>query len=215
MLTLEEGDVPQRLPAGVPDGDIQFPTDWSPDGRFILETSHPRQDLSRRSNPDVYLIDLARNSELVPLLTGRSGKGDAVFAPDGRSIAFISDDSGRREAYVQDFDPEAPRLTGTRRQISRGGAYIVRWPKPGRELFYLGIDYWVYAVTPTEEPQRLFRIPQDAVSMLHPPFGFDVGAGGERFLIPAYRGDRPLSLAVVLNWENLLSASSSGGAASQ
>jgi len=51
--------------------------------------------------------------------------------------------------------------------------------------------------------------------MLHPPFSFDVATGGERFLLPAYRGDRPLSLAVALNWENLAGASSSGGAATR
>jgi hypothetical protein len=215
MATLQEGDVPPVLPAGVPDGDIQFPNDWSADGRFILETSMPRANLKRRPNSDIYLIDMARKNELVPLLVGRGGKGQAVFAPDGRSIAFISDDSGRREVYIQSFDPAARKLTGSRRQISRGGAYIVRWPKPGRELFYLGIDYWIYVVTLTGEPKRLFRIPQEAVSMLHPPFSFDVAAGGERFLLPAYRGDRPLSLAVLLNWENLAGARSPGGTASR
>ena len=212
MVTLQEGEVPQALPAGVPEGDIQLPSDWSADGRFILETSRPRANLRRRPNPDVYLVDLTRKSELVPLLTGPGGKGEAVFAPDGRLIAFISNDSGKGEVYVQGFDPEARRLTGARRQVSRGGAYIVRWPKPGGEIFYLGIDYWVYAVTLTGEPKGLFRIPQEAVSMLNPPFSFDVAAGGERFLLPAYRGNRPLSLAVVLNWENLAGASSSNSA---
>jgi dipeptidyl aminopeptidase/acylaminoacyl peptidase len=198
----------KRSPEGVPEGDIQFPSDWSADGRFILETSRPRANLSRRPNADVYLVDLARKGELVPLLTGAGGR-DAVFAPDGRSIAFLSDDSGKSEVHVQSFDVEARRLTGGRRQISRGGAYVVRWPKPRRELFYLGTDYWVYAVTLTREPKRLFRIPQEAVSMLHPPFSFDVASGGERFLLPAYRGDRPLSLVVVLNWENLAGSTSS------
>jgi Tol biopolymer transport system component len=125
MLSLQEGVVAQDLPEGVPEGDIQIPTDWSPDGRFIAEHSFPRTHSSSRQNADVYLVDLARKSELVPLLVGAMG---AVFAPDGRSIAFIDG-----EAYVQAFDAEARRLTGTRHQISRGGAGFVRWPKPGRE----------------------------------------------------------------------------------
>src|SRR5262249_19040896 len=90
------------------------------------------------------------------------GRGGAVFAPDGRSIAFLADDSRREEVYVQPFDPEARRLTGTRHQISRGGAGLVRWPKPGRELFYLGYDYWIYAATLTGEPKRLFMVAQQA-----------------------------------------------------
>jgi DNA-binding winged helix-turn-helix (wHTH) protein/Tol biopolymer transport system component len=207
MLSLQEGVVPQDLPEGV----VDFPSDWSPDGRFIAETSIPRTHSSSRPNGGAYLVDLARKSELVPLLDA----GRAVFAPDGRSIAFLANDSGHNEAYVQPFDPEARRLTGTRHQISRGGAGILRWPKPGRELFYLGYDYWIYAATLTGEPKRLFRVPQRAISMLHPIFSFDVASGGERFLLPAYRGDRPLSLAVVLNWENLVGSSSSGAPASR
>jgi Tol biopolymer transport system component len=209
MLSLQEGVVPEGLPEG------GAPSDWSPDGRFIAETSMPRTHSNSRQNPDVYLVDLARKSELVPLLVGPGWKSGAVFAPDGQSIAFTTDDSGHHEAYVQPFDPEARRLTGTRHQISRGGASSVRWPKPGRELFYLGADYWIYSATLTGAPKRLFRVPQQAVSMLHAGFGFDVASGGERFLLPAYRGDRPLSLAVVMNWENLVGSSSSGTAATR
>jgi hypothetical protein len=154
-------------------------------------------------------------NEFVPLLVGSREEGSAVFAPDGRSIAFIANDSGHREAYVQTFDPEARRLTGTRHQISRGGAQLVRWPKPGRELFYVGADYWIYAATLIGEPKRLFAVPQQVIYMLHPTFGFDVASGEERFLLPAYRGDRPPSFGVVLNWENLIGANSSGAGASQ
>jgi len=211
MLSLQEGVVPQDLPEGVPEGDLQFPSDWSPDGRFIAETSIPRSHPSNRQNPDVYLVDLARKSELVPLLVGPRWEGFAVFAPDGRSIAFIAEDSGQGEVYVQPFDPEARRLTGTRHQISRGGigAAVVRWPKPGRELFYVGADHYIYAATLTGEPKRLFGPPQATYGH------FDVASGGERFLLPAYRGDRPSSLAVVLNWENLVESGSSGTAATR
>jgi len=120
MMSLQEGVVPE----GLPEGFVDFPTDWSPDGRFIAEARIPR--ISSRPNFEVYLVDLARKSELVPLLVGPWNTRGAVFAPDGRSMAFISDDSGHDEAYVQAFDPEARRLTGTRHQISRGGAGILR-----------------------------------------------------------------------------------------
>src|SRR5215471_1511918 len=207
MLSLQEGVVPQDLPEGV----LDFPSDWSTDGRFIAEMSIPRTQSSSRPNGGAYLVDLARKSELVPLL----GAGRAVFAPDGRSIVFLANDSGHNEAFVQPFDAEARRLTGTRHQISRGGAGMLRWPKPGRELFYLGYDYWIYAATLTGEPKRLFMVPPQAISMLHPLFSYDVASGGERFLLPAYRGDRPLSLVVVLNWENLVESGSSGTAATR
>ncbi len=204
MLPLHDGVVLEKLPTGIPAGSYQLPTDWSPDGRFIVELSVRINQAGNQRNADVYLVDLARSSELVPLSIKTRDESGAVFAPDGRSMAYLSDESGHLEAYVQSFDPEARRLTGEPRQISRGGATVVRWPKPGRELFYLGADFSIYAVTLTGEPKRLFAVPQQAVSVLHPPFSFDVATGGEKFLLPAYRGDRPLSLAVLVNWENLV-----------
>src|SRR5262249_43609072 len=145
-------------------------------GRFIIETSRQRSNVGRR--PDIYLVDLARKGELVPLFAGqgRFQAGGGTFSPDGRSIAFLADDSGHQEVYVQGFDPEARRLTGPRRQVSRGDAYEVRWPKPGKELFYLGRDYCIYSTTLTSQPKRLFQVPQQAISVLHQPFVFDVAA---------------------------------------
>lgn len=206
MLMLRDGVIPDKLPAGLPEGYSQLPTDWSPDGRFIAMTCNPFAR-GRQDHGGVYLVDLARRGELVPLLVSPRQENGAVFAPDGKSIAFLSGESGRREVYVQPFDPEARRVTGSRRQISRGGGALVRWPRPGRELFYLGADYWIYAATLSGEPKRLFRASQGAISRLHPPFGFAVAPGGKRFLLPAYRGDRPSSLAVMLNWENLIESS--------
>jgi Tol biopolymer transport system component len=204
MLALEPGVAVQTLPAGVPAGNFQQPSDWSPDGRFVAETSTPIAHPGSQQNADIYLVDLSRNSELVPLLVGPRQEFGAVFSPDGRSIAFIADDSGRMEAYVQIFDPEKRELTGVRHQISHGGARLLRWPRPGEEIFYLGADSSIYSTDRQGQAKRLFPIPQQANYMLHPPFSFDVAAGGEKFLLPAYRGDRPLYLSVVLNWENLL-----------
>jgi len=45
---------------------------------------------------------------------------------------------------------------------------MVRWPKPGGELFYLDADYWIYEATMTGEPKRLFPVSQEAISSLHP-----------------------------------------------
>src|SRR5262249_16065623 len=73
MMSVQEGVVPQ----GLQDGFTDFPTDWSPDGRFIAERSIPRTKPSGVEN--VYLVDLARKNELVPLLVDPWNKEGAVF----------------------------------------------------------------------------------------------------------------------------------------
>ena len=205
MSALTDGAVVESLPAQ----SFQLPTDWSADGRFIALTNTPFAASASERNGDVFLVDLARGRELVPLLESPHHESNLVFSPDGRSVAFISTDSGHAELYVQSFDAAARRLTGNRRQISRGGALIARWPRPGQEIFYLGADNWIYSVPwsaggHAAEPQRLFEISLDTLSVLHSSFSFDVAPGGQKFLLPAYRGDRPLTLQVILNWESLL-----------
>src|SRR5438132_789678 len=69
-------------------------------------------------------------------------------SPDGKWLAFLSDESGKAEIYVQAIDrsDDSLRVTGERFLISREGAQCLRWRKDARELYYLGSDGQVYAV---------------------------------------------------------------------
>src|SRR5438270_190949 len=110
------------------------------------DASLPRS--ANETQGDVWVFDLARGRKPVPLLNTRFHEANATFSPDGKWLAFTSNESGRPEVYVQAFrSGDAPSLTGERYLVSGAGAVAVRWRRDGRELFYLGFDGRVEAVS--------------------------------------------------------------------
>src|SRR5438132_12378404 len=91
---------------------------------------------------------MARGRKVIPLLKTQFFENGAVFSPDGKWLAFLSDESGKAEIYVQAIDrgDDSLRVTGERFVVSREGAQCLRWRKDSRELYYLGLDGQVYAV---------------------------------------------------------------------
>ena len=141
-------------------------------------------------------------------------ESNPAFSPDGRWLAFTSNESGRTELYVQAFEPgESPRLVGERHLVSRQGASCLRWARNGKELFYLAGDGQLYAVPITlsprlriAEPALLFSISTEARAALHSSVGFDVSADGRRFLVPVVTSSERSDIVVIQNWEGLLPA---------
>ena len=130
----------------------------------------------------------------------------AQFSPDGRWLAYESDESGRSEVYLRPFPGP-----GTRTQVSTGGGAQVRWRRDGRELFYVDLNGGLTAVpigpssrSDTLEvgaPALLFRAPlSEAVPRASGPL-YMVSRDGQRFLIDAVVDDEGLSpISVILNW---------------
>jgi Tol biopolymer transport system component len=201
-------DAEEAMPAA----DFQAPADWSPDGRFVayVNTGFPR--LANETQGDVWAFDLARGRKPVPLLNTRFHEANPAFSPDGKWLAFTSDESGRPEVYIQAFQTtEPPSVVGERYLVSKDGALALRWRRDGRELFYLGFDGRVQAVpvklSPKPEFGRatpLFTISTEARAAIHSLVGFDVSADGQRFVIPVVTSAEGPSIVVVQNWESLL-----------
>jgi hypothetical protein len=185
----------------LPEADFQLPTDWSLDGRFMLFQSENTTD------GNIGVIDL-RARRMTWLLETVAHETSPVFSPDGKWIAFVSDDSGRLEAYVQAFEgSDSPRLTGERVRISAEGAQLLRWRRDGKEICYLGLDGMLYSV-PVSGPGKfgtplpLFRVSIGSRAVLPSAYGFDVSPDGSRFLLPLAREPLNSHLVVVQGWES-------------
>jgi Tol biopolymer transport system component len=111
-------------------GKVGFPTDWSPDGKFLLVR---RAD--QRTGYDIFGFELGPGKTF-PVVQTDFDEKDGEFSPDGRWIAFQSNESGRFEIYVQPFRNAESRKV----QVSTAGGTQVRWRRDGRELFYVSLD---------------------------------------------------------------------------
>src|ERR1043166_8336253 len=108
----------------------QAPTDWSSDGRFLLF-----RRIDPQTGQDLWVVSIVGDKKPFPFLKTPFDERDGQFSPDGKWIAYQSNESGRFEVYVRPFpDP------GESFQISTNGGSQVRWNKNGREIFYLSLD---------------------------------------------------------------------------
>jgi serine/threonine-protein kinase len=131
---------------------------------------------------DIYGTNLGEApTKNVPLIQGSGQKRGPAISPDGRWIAYSSDETGRPEVYVRPF----PDTKASRRQLSVAGGISPRWSHNGRELFFVdeSLNMVSVAVSPGSafivgEPQRLF----DATLYSVPILSFDVAPDG-RFLM--------------------------------
>ena len=177
--------------------------DWSPDGKFILYS-----DYQDKTKYDLWLLPLDGDHKPVPYLQTPFSEIRGQFSPDGRWMAYVSDESGRFEVYVQ-----AVPATGSKWQISSAGGDFPRWRRDGKELYFIAADQQLMAV-PVKEgssssgafepgaPQPLFRIEPSAASPTSSS-PYLPTANGERFLVNVQAGGEGRQappITVVLNW---------------
>jgi Tol biopolymer transport system component len=116
-------------------GRVQDPTSWSRDGRFLLFYTA----LVPKTHSDIWVLSL--ESYKPTLLAGTDlTESFPAFSPDGRWVAYTSDESGQREVYLCPFIDSGPSLGDGKWQVSRDGALraIPRWRGDGKELVFAG-----------------------------------------------------------------------------
>lgn len=118
--------------------------DWSRDGRYLLYST---QDPKTASDLWILPMTADRPRNPFPVLQSSFDEIEGQFSPDGRWLAYVSDETGRYEVYIRTF-PEA----GGKWQVSAAGGVQPRWQHDGRELFYVAADARLMAV-----PIRLAR----------------------------------------------------------
>jgi serine/threonine protein kinase len=195
-----------KLPESVP-GATTCVSDWSRDGRLILY-----EHTSLKTRNDVFALPVEGGKAPFAVLNGPGAERDGRFSPNGRWIAFTSDESGRDESYVRAAGTSGGRpgrVEPTENiQISKGGvnpavAWTLGWSDDGRQVWYVTTDLKVFAVDVTTE--RGLR-PSDPRFLFQMPAGTMTGAtDGERFLlaVPSKQSTQ-VPFRVILNWPELL-----------
>jgi eukaryotic-like serine/threonine-protein kinase len=170
-----------------------IPTDWSYDGQYVLIMRWTKEHVG------IWLFRPTIDSEAKPLLQSAAfDQGTGVFSPNGRYIAYTTNESGRFEVYVQSFPP-----SNNKWPVSSGGGVLPLWRRDGRELFYLTLDGKVMSVDvktgpfDSGTPKQLFQTDIQA----GPGLPYAVTPDGSRFLIKAGTDKHNSApLTVVLNW---------------
>ena len=168
--------------------------DWSPDGKYIVY--EPIRAESRDAR--ILLWPLNGGGPAIPIGRRDSVAGGGRFSPDSRYLAYVSDESGRQEIYLEALPPEKGRL-----KVSQTGGTNPRWTSSGRELFYMAADRALMVVDvqlgktlSAGVPRKLFQTSGGIASR-----GFEVSPDGQRFLVRQVADDLPdRPITVVLNW---------------
>jgi Tol biopolymer transport system component len=170
--------------------------DWSRSGDMLAIRVLPA---SRRW--DIKILPIGGTTKPVDYVVGESNEFAARFSPDGRYVAYVSNESGTNEVYVQTYPP-----SGGKWQISSGGGAQPQWRADGKELFFLSPDDTLQAVPVSTGasfepgiPKPLFKRTIERSGLVRSRWC--PTSDGQRFVLNAAReaGHSP-PFAVVLNW---------------
>jgi Tol biopolymer transport system component len=180
-----------------------WPNDWSSDGRWLIYSTLG-EDGARN---DLWTVPMEGGTPgtPVPYIVAPGRQQQAQFSPDGRFVAYGSDESGTWEMYVQPF----PNASDGKWMIARGGAEP-RWSRDGKELLYFADQSLMSVPVSTRPtfasgaPVALFNAPVQA-GYTNDSDRWQPAPDGRRFLLLANSGrDQAPPLDVVVNWLRLL-----------
>ncbi len=177
-------------------GENKTPTSWSADGKFILFTS-----IGSKTRADIWVLPMTGERKPYLFLQTDYAESEAVFSPDGRWVAYRSNESGRDEIYVKPFPGPAGRW-----QVSTGGGTFPKWRRDGKELFYMGDDDKIMAAEIRMKGAALevgaVRVLFQTRAARQGPGGvFDATGDGQRFLVNTLAVEQFASpITLVVNW---------------
>ena len=180
----------------LPSGTFQEALGVTPDGRRLLfSQSGPKRTWG------LWMLSLSGDPSPKPVAVSRANSGVGAqevgrLSPDGRFLAYLSDESGRMEAYVTALDGSSEKL-----RLSIGGATLIRWTRDGREIFYTSPDGKLMAVPIKTSPSLqagtetpLFTLPAKGWT------AFDVAPDGRILAAVREVSNETSPLTVVANW---------------
>jgi serine/threonine-protein kinase len=184
----------------------QMPSSWTSDMRTLAFV-----ETGTTTGYDVMALSLDGDRRPRPILQTRFDEAYPEFSPDGRYLAYTSDESGANEVYVQPYPGPGPRI-----QISNEGGFAPAWSQDRRELFYVmstasGIRMMAVPITTTPSftagtPRKLFEGRYRTQTVTR---GYDVTADGRRFFFTQNKERPPVratQMILVQNWFEELKA---------
>jgi serine/threonine-protein kinase len=168
---------------------------WSRDGVLAYVLPSPR------TLQDIWVLRPDQKGNATPFLQTPFGEGAPAFSPDGRWIAYVSNESGRNEVYARPFPGPGEKIT-----VSAEGGNEPVWTRNGRELLYrnadsmMAVDVSTSPSFSTGKPRRLFEKHYEPTLALWP--NYDVAIDGRQFLMVKTIGQEEAAsqINVVLNW---------------
>ena len=157
--------------------------------------------MSEAGNGDIYALP-AGDSTLTPLLTTPARENSPALSPDGKWLAYVSNESGKPEVYVRPF----PDVGSAKWQVSLSGGFTPMWAHSGKELFYLNSSRALVAVT--VQPGATFTVGGQKVLFPAASYSFtggyatyDVAPDDRRFvMIRSVAPSAETELVLVQNW---------------
>ncbi len=201
------GDVYRKASSGAGNDELilkgkgvgAFPNSWSRDGKYLIY----EMTGSVKTKSDLWVLPMVGEPTPFPYLESEFFESHAQFSPDGRWVAYSSDESGRAEVYVQSFP-----ISGGKWQISTTGGDQPQWRGDGKELFYIAPDRNLMAVTigggatlEVGRPTVLFQTTVPITGITNDRNNYVPTQDGQRFLmnnLADIANSQPLTL--VLNW---------------
>jgi len=169
-------------------------TSWSPNARylfFMVQNNATRQD--------VYYIDLEGDKKLTPFIQSPANESGAILSPNGKWLAYQSDESGRYEVYVTAFPGP-----GGKWQVSNGGGSHPSWSADGKQLYYTSADKLMLVAIQNVDTFQ-FGAPSTLPMHVNEFASLGPVAPGERFpALKALSGGQSHPQEVILNWTGTL-----------
>ncbi|MGD9590147.1 MAG: hypothetical protein AB7Q37_12590 [Pyrinomonadaceae bacterium] len=183
-----------------------FTAAWSPDGRFILF-----MERGVKTRMDLWVLPLFGDKKEYLLSNTPFDEQTPQLSPDGRWIAYTSDETGTHEVYVQSFTADG-KLGPDKKLISTKGGRLPVWRRDGSELFFIASDSSMMAASvQTDGTEFQFAAPKPlfktrTLSLEGAIFReYDVSPDGQRFLIGTLTSDsKAPAPTLILNWPGLL-----------
>ena len=178
---------------------LSFPDSWSRDGKYILYETNA----GSKTKLDLWILPMFGDGTPFPYLQSDFVESHAQFSPDGRWIAYSSDESGRAEVYIQSFP-----IGSGKWQVSTAGGDQAQWRRDGKELFYISSDRSLMALAigagaslDVGRPESLFQTTVPVTGLSDDRNNYVPTQDGQRFVVNSLvNAENTQPLTLVLNW---------------